>query len=592
MTTRLQHNEEMNQGIRRRATSRGLSFGPIATAITVGTVAILLGVTFIGDWLRTPKIAAGVSPTIISPNGDQNQDATNFNYTLNEDAEVTIGVYDANNNLVQTLTDNEFQTRGQHTVIWNGANDVGQPVEDGQYYIDIEARGTVRAATQRANVLVDTVAPTLRLVNLDQVNRVSEANLTIEGLTDPDSVVRLEGDPSIIPVDAEGQFSLKRQLLEGSNIVQLVATDPAGNLNTLEREIVLVTEPPEITVSEPINDEWTNESIVNVAGAVPAGASLKVNGQEATVAEDGTFQREVILQEGDNILRIEATDDVGNVATQELILHRKTTPPGLELNVEDNAVFQQSEVQLNGKTEPGAVVTVAGQAVTVSPLGEFQTTVNLVDGQNLLDVVAQDQAGNVTRLQRRLNFQVTPPETELARVARNLPSLSAYTVPVLVALPLLLILAYFLTRPVSLVVSAERSNFRPGLPEEGRFLRIAVDLSKPARTTVEVKDKRGNTVATLLHRRHRGAGQQTLHWNGYDDFGRVVPPGEYTVQATASTTGGTVRGTLNIAIEEDLAVHRQYLRTSPQHKDSADQQTGEYVRTRNGTPVRRTVRRR
>lgn len=593
MTTRLQNKDDMNQSIRRRATSRGLSFGPVATAITVGTVAILLGVTFIGDWLRTPKIAAQVSPSMISPNGDQNQDATNFSYTLNEDADVTVEVFDANNNLVQTLNSNDFQTRGQHIAIWNGANDVGQPVEDGQYVIQVTAQGTVRASTQTANVVVDTVAPTLRLANLDQVNRVSEANLTIEGLTDTDAVVRLEDDPTIIPVDAEGQFSLKRQLLEGSNVVQLVATDPAGNTATLAREIVLVTEPPEIAVTAPLNDEWTNESIVTVAGAVPAGASLRVNGQEAVVAEDGTFQREVILQEGDNILRIEATDDVGNLATQELILHRKTTPPALELNVEDNSVFQQAEVQLNGTTEPGALVTVAGQAVTVSPLGEFQTTVNLIDGQNLLEVVAQDQASNVTRLQRRLNFQVTPPETELARVARNLPSLSIYTVPVLVALPILLILAYFMTRPVSLVVSAESSDFRPGLPEEGRFLRLAVDLSKPARTTVEIKDKRGNTVATLLHRRHRGSGPQSLYWNGYDDFGRVVPPGQYTVKATASTTGGTVSGTLNIAVTEDPTVHRQYLRTSPrQEENQTARQANSYTRTRNGTPVRRTVRRR
>jgi hypothetical protein len=121
---------------------------------------------------------------------------------------------------------------------------------------------------------------------------------------------------------------------------------------------------------------------------------------------------------------------------------------------------------------------------------------------------------------------------------------------------------------VALVVSAESGTFRPGLPEEGRFLRLGIDLSKPARTTVEVKDARGNTIATLLHRRHRGAGQQSLYWNGYDDFGRVVKPGDYTIQATASTTSGAVTGTINVSILEDRAVHRQYLRTVPFADDS------------------------
>jgi hypothetical protein len=317
---------------------------------------------------------------------------------------------------------------------------------------------------------------------------------------------------------------------------------------------------------------------------------LKVNGQEATVGIDGQFEREVILQEGDNILRIEATDDVGNVTSQEIIIHRKSSAPSLSVNVEDGTTFQQAEVQIIGKTDPGVTALVGGQGVTVSSLGEFQTTVKLLNGENLLEVVAQDQAGNTTKLQRRLKFEVTPPESELARVARNLPNLSTYFVPVLISLPLLLILAYFLTRPVSLVLSAESSSFRPGLPEEGRFLRVGIDLSKSARTTVEIKDSRGNTVATLLHRRHRGAGQQNLYWNGYDDFGRAVLPGDYTIQATASTTGGTVIGTLNVAILEDKAVHRQYLRTAPYQDDTQAQVLGRRSEFTRSTPKR--VRRR
>ncbi len=568
MTSRFQQLDTEKQKVRRRATSKGLSFGPIATAITIGTVAVLLGVTFIGDWLRTPKVSAGASPSIISPNGDQAQDTTNFSYTLNEDAEITISVYDEAGNLVRTLKSGEFQTRGQHVAVWDGKDSVGQPVADGRYQLEVAAKGTVRAGTQSANVLVDTLPPNLRLANLNELSRVSDANFTIEGLTDPDAVVQVEGDPSFIPINADGQFNIKRQLLEGSNLVVIAATDPAGNVTTIQREVVLVTRPPELVVTSPASGEWTNESIINVAGAVPAGTTLKINGQEAVINDAGEFEREVILQEGENILRVAATDDVGNITEQEVVVRRKTVPPALTLNVDDNQLFQQSEVQIMGTTEPGALLTVGGQTVAVSSLGEFQTTVNLVNGENLLEVVAQDQAGNTTTLQRRIRYDLTAPESELARVARNLPDLSTYFVPVLVSLPVLLILAYWFTRPVALVVSAESSSFRPGLPEEGRFLRLSIDLSKSARTTVEIKDRRGNVIATLLHRRHRNSGHHTLHWDGYDDFGRVVPPGEYTVQASASTAGGSVAGTLNISVLEDMAVHRRYIKNAPHQDDT------------------------
>jgi flagellar hook assembly protein FlgD len=579
MTTRFQQYQDDNTAVRRRATSKGLNFGPIATAITIGTVAVLLGVTFIGDWLRVPSITAGVSPSIISPNGDGAQDSTSFSYSLNEDAHVTVEVFNPNGSLIQTVVANEFQTRGQHVALWNGRDNLGQAAADGPYRLQVTAQGTVMAGTQNAHVVVDTVPPALHLANLNNGARVREANLTIEGLTDPNAVVQIAGEPTTIPVDGEGSFNIKRQLLEGSNSIQIAATDPAGNVAELSREVILVTQPPELTIAAPADGQWTNEKLIRVAGTAPPGTLLKINGQEATVAEAGGFEHEVILQEGDNTLKVEVTDDVGNASSQEIIIHRKTTAPSLSLSVDEGEIFQQAEVQILGKTEPSTSLLVNGQAVNVNALGEFQTTVSLLQGENMLEFVAQDQAGNVTQLQRRLNFDVTAPESEWARVMRNLPTLSTYFVPVLLSLPILLILAYLLTRPVALVLSAESSAFRPGLPEEGRFLKLGLDLSKPARTTVEIRDPRGNTVATLLHRRHRGAGQQPLYWNGYDDFGQVVKPGEYTIQATASTPGGTVTGNVNISILEDKAVHRRrYLRETPHEEEAQTVGGSKYVR--------------
>lgn len=554
---------------RRRATSRGLSFGPLVTAVTFGIVALLLGVTFVGDWLRAPTIhAIKSSPSIISPNNDNVQDITNLSYTLAEDAEVVVQVLSEGGTVIRTILPETPQTAGQHVVMWDGRDSLNQPVDDGVYQLQVTGKGTVMAAQDTTRVTVDTVPPMLQLANLDNARRVGEANLNLEGITDTDAVVRQAGDSQIIPLEADGRFTIKRRLNEGLNNIQLIATDPAGNIATVSREVNLVTRPPEINIGGAFNDMWTNKSVIDITGPLPAGITMKVNGQAATILNNGTFNHEVILNEGENSILIEAMDDVGNTTTQEMLIHRKTTAPILSLNVADNSTFQQSEIQIMGKTDPGTIVSIGGLAISVSPVGEFQTTVKLAQGQNLLEVVAQDQAGNLTKRQKRINYSLTAPQTPMAQLWNNIPVMSDYLVPTLISLPIMFFLAYFFTRPVSLVLSAESPTFRPGLPHEGKYLRLALDLSKAARTTVEVKNRRGQIISTLQYRRSRRAGQQTLFWNGYDDFGRIASPGEYTVHATASTTNGNITSMLNISIVNERTGYRDSLRSRPQRDDT------------------------
>jgi hypothetical protein len=60
------------------------------------------------------------------------------------------------------------------------------------------------------------------------------------------------------------------------------------------------------------------------------------------------------------------------------------------------------------------------------------------------------------------------------------------------------------------------------------------------------------------------------------------------VHASANTTGGSVKGTLNISILEDRTVHRQYLKNAPYQDDSyvLDRRHGEIIRTGNSQSSR------
>jgi hypothetical protein len=75
-----------------------------------------------------------------------------------------------------------------------------------------------------------------------------------------------------------------------------------------------------------------------------------------------------------------------------------STPPPLEV-----VDFLPSGhlVIINGRTEPGAVLSVDGQKVDVYDDGAFTAVVRMKkDGMNQVEILAQDPAGNTTRMRR------------------------------------------------------------------------------------------------------------------------------------------------------------------------------------------------
>jgi flagellar hook assembly protein FlgD len=527
----------------------------VITALTIGGVLVLLAITFVADWLRTPGLTVSATSSFLSPNGDLDQDSISVSYSLSEEADVTAQVLGEGGGLVRTLMADSPQAAGQHFVVWDGLNDLSQPVADGRYRLQVTAKGPIRSASQGITLQVDTQPPTLRLVNFPDGLRVREPALGVQGLTDSDTAVWVTGNPQPIGVDSQGRFSFQHRLVEGDNQVEVRAVDPAGNSTRLARGVTLVTTPPEVVISAPVDDEWTNQALATVSGQAPPGSTLEINDRQVGVNADGSFQYEMLLEEGDNLIRVVATDDVGNITTQERLVHLKTRPPSLALNVEEGSTVGDATLQVTGRTDSGATVMVNGQVVPVSALGDFQATLNLFQGDNLIQAEARDQAGNVTNLTRRIRYDVSPPARGLERLVRNWAELPSLVLPLLIALPMILLLAFYRLRPVSLVLSVDRRSFTPGVPGEGKVLILSLDLSKASRTTLEVLDQFGRPLATILHNRRRSAGEHHFFWDGYDDYGRAVPPGEYVIQAMAGTPGASVTSAVQVTVQEDALIH-------------------------------------
>ena len=63
---------------------------------------------------------------------------------------------------------------------------------------------------------------------------------------------------------------------------------------------------------------------------------------------------------------------------------------------EDETVVSTESVSVTGMTNPDAVVSVNGQIVDVGALGEFSASVVLLEGPNLIEVVASDLSSQVS----------------------------------------------------------------------------------------------------------------------------------------------------------------------------------------------------
>ena len=551
-----QKNTPQTQQGQHSANYKTVKPGVLTTALSISTVLILVAVTFIADWIRTPELTISTFSPFLSPNNGQYHNTVSVNYSISEDADVTVHVVDDMGKLMRTLLTVTPQTAGQYFVTWDGKDDLGKIVPDGQYYLEVNAKASLRTITQSVPLLVDTRVPELQVANLPDGLRVGEEMLTIQGITESDAIVLVDGDPRPIAVDSQGRFSVQYRLNEGSNSFNIQSSDPAGNTAYIAREIILVTQPPDIVLTTPSEGEWFNNQMINVNGQTTSGAMLSINGQAVVADDDGQFQHQLLLNEGDNTIKIEATDDFGNKTFLERAVHLKTQPPSLTLNIQEGETFNNNILHLTGSTEAGTFVKINNQVIPVSVTGNFQLVIDLLEGENIIQIEAQDQAGNTTTLARHINYSIAQPLSGVERMTRNLLELPPYTLPLLISVPLVLAMLFYQQQQISMRLSVAQRSFTPGLPHEGKKLPLFLDLEKSANVTLEILNQRGLTIATLLHNRRRNARKHYFYWDGYNDFGYPVEPGEYTIQAIAGRYPMQVTSAVQVEIKEDLLVHQ------------------------------------
>jgi hypothetical protein len=139
-------------------------------------------------------------------------------------------------------------------------------------------------------------------------------------------------------------------------------------------------------------------------GEFRSTVSIRRDGEVIATAEpgrDGSFEVDVKLVEGPNVLTAVATNHAGSsVASATVTLTLDTTGPTLDWSPPDHTGVFAPIVEVSGVSTDVcagvAGVTANGKPAAVGASGEFRVEVPLVEGENVVTVIATDTLGNQT----------------------------------------------------------------------------------------------------------------------------------------------------------------------------------------------------
>lgn len=174
-------------------------------------------------------------------------------------------------------------------------------------------RGSTTApTTTQAIILAPVLNPLPEATNGTTVN--------VSGTGQPGLTLILylnEQETKKLTVPEDGNFSVPAlPVKEGTNTLSAKLVDEKGNLSNLSNVVTIMVKrtPPSLDISEPPDNARVSgeDNTVRVSGKTQEDTTVTINDRLVVVQADGSFTYSYPLSEGDNTLKILATDVAGN----------------------------------------------------------------------------------------------------------------------------------------------------------------------------------------------------------------------------------------------------------------------------------------
>lgn len=112
------------------------------------------------------------------------------------------------------------------------------------------------------------------------------------------------------------------------------------------RQASILFSPPLLVIDSPDKDFETDQKNVSISGQTEADVNLRINGNEATVGNDGNFSKEITLSEGLNLIKIEAESNLHKITTEILRIVYKPSNEIEEPESKDKTISEDEKDEI------------------------------------------------------------------------------------------------------------------------------------------------------------------------------------------------------------------------------------------------------
>ncbi len=140
---------------------------------------------------------------------------------------------------------------------------------------------------------------------------------------------KTDNDKSNLTLTDDGTFQVEME--EDNQSLHIEYTDTNGVIWTYDLATDVAAYTPNIDMLESYNGSTVKSSSIIMVGKVSdTSAQITLNGEAVEVDGNGTFQGEVALEIGKNVVTIEATSQIGKTARKTVTIYRESSDTATE----------------------------------------------------------------------------------------------------------------------------------------------------------------------------------------------------------------------------------------------------------------------